>query len=170
VEIRRITRFDADVTALTHRVEQPGRIIVRRDADYLNWRFLENPRCAYRVYGAYANGALEAYLVARLNVARPNPRREAEIVDWLAPGAGSPASPLPALLSATVDDLVAAGAGLVSCAAHGADIETAADASGFRFREGQRIPFFVRAGSQPLHKRLASASGWFLTRGDLDVE
>jgi len=169
-EIRRLPRFDAQVTALARRLEQPGRIIVRRSADYLNWRFIENPRCQYRVFGAFDGGRLNGYVVTRLNLARANPRREGEIVDWLASEAVGPASPLPALLSAAVEDFVEAGAGLVTCAAHGAEIEAAADSSGFRFREGQRIPFFVRASSATVHKRLASAPGWFLTRGDLDVE
>jgi hypothetical protein len=170
LQIRPLARFDGDVDALSQSFEQPGRIIVRRNADYLNWRFIENPRCRYRVFGAFADGTLEGYMVTRFNVARPNPRREGEIVDWLARGAAAPDSPLPALVMAAVDDLASAGAGFVTCAAYGAEIEAAADANGFWFREGQRIPFFVRASSATLHKRLASAPGWFLTRGDLDVE
>ena len=109
-------------------------------------------------------------MVTRLNLNRPNPRREGEIVDWLAKDAAGQTSALPALLTAAVEDLVSDGAGFVTCAAHGAEIEAAADSSGFRFREGQRIPFFVRASSSTLHRRLSSAPGWFLTRCDLDVE
>jgi hypothetical protein len=170
MDIRILPRFDDQVTDLAMRLELPGRIIVRRSAEYLNWRFIENPRCRYTIFAAFVNGVLEGYMVTRLNLARPNPRREGEIVDWLAAGASGPTSPLPALLSAAGEHLVAAGAGLVTCAAHGAEIETAADINGFRFREGQRIPFFVRAASAPVHRRLSSAHGWFLTRGDLDVE
>jgi hypothetical protein len=170
VVVRPISRFDSQVDALSHLFEQPGRIIVRRSAEYLNWRFIENPRCPYRVFGAFADGVLEGYVVTRLNLKRPNPRREGEIVDWLARRASGPNSSLPALLTAAVEDLVDARAGFVTCAAHGAEIEAAADSSGFRFREGQRIPFFVRASSSTLHRRLSSAPGWFLTRGDLDVE
>jgi hypothetical protein len=170
VEVRQISRFDAQVDALSQLFEQPGRIIVRRSAEYLNWRFVENSRCRYRIFGAFADDGLQGYVVTRLNLSRPNPRREGEIVDWLAQGAAGPKSALPALLTAAVEDLVSDGAGFVTCAAHGAEIEAAADSSGFRFREGQRIPFFVRASSSTLHRRLSSAPGWFLTRGDLDVE
>jgi hypothetical protein len=170
MEIRILPRFDAQVTHLALRLEQPGRVIVRRSEEYLNWRFIENPRCRYTVFGAFVKGVLEGYMVTRLNLARFNPRREGEIVDWLAIGASSPTSSLPALLSAAVDHLVDAGAGLVTCAGHGAEIEPAADSQGFRFREGQRIPFFVKADSPTVHRRLSSAPGWFLTRGDLDVE
>jgi hypothetical protein len=170
IKVREMSRFDHQVDGLSQHFEQPGRIIVRRSAEYLNWRFVENSRCRYRMFGAFSDGALEGYVVTRLNVNRPNLRREGEIVDWLARGAAGPKSPLPALLTAAVENLVGAGAGFVTCAAHGAEIEAAADSSGFRFREGQRIPFFVRASSSTLHRRLSSAPGWFLTRGDLDVE
>jgi hypothetical protein len=169
--IEEITEFDSRATDLARSVEQPGRVIVRRSADYLNWRFVQNPRCAYRAFGAFIGDRLTGYLVTRLNAARPNPRREGEVVDWLSAGAaGDPESPLPALIAVGVDALVTQGAGLVTCAAHGAGIEPAADANGFRFRSGQRIPFFVRAASESVHRRLSSASGWYLTRGDLDVE
>ncbi len=170
IEVKQMSRFDAQVDTLSHVFEQPGRIIVRRNAEYLNWRFVENARCRYRLFGAFAGETLKGYVVTRLNLNRPNPRHEGEIVDWLAQGASGPNSPLPALLTAAVDDLVSTGAGFVTCAAHGAEIEAAADSSGFRFREGQRIPFFVRASSATLHRRLSSAPGWFVTRGDLDVE
>lgn len=170
IDVQQMSRFDAQVDALSYVFEQPGRIIVRRSAEYLNWRFVDNSRCRYRLFGAFAEGILQGYVVTRLNLNRPNPRREGEIVDWLARGAAGPKSSLPALLTAAVEDLVSAGAGFVTCAAHGAEIEAAADSSGFRFREGQRIPFFVRASSSTLHRRLSSAPGWFLTRGDLDVE
>jgi hypothetical protein len=169
MEIRSVAQFDDQVTALAQRMEQPGRIIVRRSADYLNWRFIENPRCQYHVFGAFVGGMLEGYVVTRLNLARGNPRREGEVVDWLASGATAKTPMLRVLLTAAVEDLVGAGARFVTCAAHGAEIEAAADATGFRFREGQRIPFFVKAASPSVQKRLASA-GWFLTRADLDVE
>jgi len=170
-EVREVSRFDSQVTELAIRHEQPGRVIVRRSADYLNWRFFENPRCAYRAFGTFKDGRMTGYIVTRLNLARPNARREGEIVDWLADAEpGQPDSPRQMLIAAGLDVLVAGGASLVTCASYGAGIEPAADANGFRFRAGQRIPFFVKASSTTLHRRLSSAPGWYLTRGDLDVE
>jgi GNAT superfamily N-acetyltransferase len=171
MNVRELSGFDDRVTDLSLRCEQPGRVLVRRDAEYLNWRFFENPRCRYRAYGAFTGDRLDGYVVTRLNLSRPNPRREGEIVDWLV--AGNPDDPhhsLSALVACGLKGLIREGAGLVTCAAHGADVARAVEANGFRLREGQRIPFFVRAGAADLHQRLTSEPGWFLTRGDLDVE
>ena len=171
VAIRETSEFDADVVALSRRCESPGRVIVRRSDEYLNWRFVRNPRCQYRIFGAFADGRLEGYLVTRLNLARPNPRREGEIVDWLAAPVSDPrASVLPALVQAGVDGLIRDGAGIVTCAAAAPDLSTAMAATGFRFRPLERLPFFVRAADPALHSRLCSSEDWFLTRGDLDVE
>jgi hypothetical protein len=171
MHIRELSRFDDRATELSLRCERPGRVVVRRSAAYLNWRFLTNPRCRYRAYGAFTGDRLDGYVVSRLNLARPNPQREGEIVDWMA--AGDPQDmhyPLPSLVAAGLQGLMEDGAGLVTCAAYGGDVERAAEANLFHLRDGQRIPFFVRASRPDVHERLASGGGWFLTRGDLDVE
>ena len=170
VDIRELAQFD-DTNDLLHHYERPGRIMVRRSAEYLNWRFLQNPRCRYRAFGAFVGDRLDGYVVTRLNLARHNPRREAEIVDWLAaPAVTDRPSSLPALFAMALGTLKSGGAGLVTCAAHDAGELDAAEANGFVRRTTQRIPFFVRAAAADVQARLASESGWFLTRGDLDVE
>jgi len=171
ISIREMAEFDTRVVDLSQRCELAGRVMVRRSDEYLNWRFVRNPRCQYRIFGAFAGDRLEGYLMTRLNLARPNPRREAEIVDWLAAPVSDPAtSVLPVLVQAGVDGLVDDGAGIVTCAAAAPDLSTAMEATGFRFRSAERLPFFVRAADSALHARLCSGGDWFLTRGDLDVE
>jgi hypothetical protein len=171
LHIAEIARFESDVTALSTASACPGRVIVQRSAEYLNWRFIDNPRCRYRVLGAYRGGGLIGYVVTRMNLARPNPRREAEIVDWLVAGHLTDGAPvLAALIGAGLRSLIDAGAGVVTCAAFVPGLKPAVEANGFQFRAGQLIPFFVRASSAEVHQRLAAADGWFLTRGDYDVE
>jgi hypothetical protein len=163
-----IEAFDSRIDDLSRARERPGSVLVRRSEEYLNWRFVRNPRCRHRIFAAYHGSRLDGYVVTRFNLARPNPRREAEIVDWLANGENE--SVLPALIQAGVDALVRDGAEIVSCAAAAADVVPAMEATGFRFRPGERLPFFVRATDPVVHRRLSSAQDWFLTRGDLDVE
>jgi hypothetical protein len=163
-----MAQFDERVNDLSRRCEASGRVIVRRSDEYLNWRFVRNPRCRYRLRGAFADGRLEAYVITRFNRARPNPRLEAEIVDWLATPDAAP-SILPALFQLSVDELVEAGAGIVTCAAATSDA-SAIEATGFRFRRAERIPFFVKAADPVLQRRLSAGGDWFLTRGDYDVE
>lgn len=171
IHIRECSRFDESVTELSRRCERTGRVMVRRDAEYLNWRFFDNPRCSYRAYVAFKGDRLEGYVVTRLNVARSNPHREGDIVDWLAvDGIDGTDSPLAALIGHALKSLIHEGAGIVGCAAHGANLERVAVMNGFRRRDAQRIPFFVRAGMPRVQSRLASAAGWYLTRADLDVE
>jgi hypothetical protein len=168
VAIEKLEEFDPRVADLGRRCESLGRVMVRRTEEYLNWRFVRNPRCSYRLFGAFAGNRLEAYLVTRFNRARQNPRLEAEVVDWLA-APDAERSVLPALFQAGVDDLCASGAGIVTCAAATSDTSAIA-AGGFRLRPAERIPFFIRAADPMLHERLSVGRDWFVTRGDYDVE
>jgi hypothetical protein len=168
VVIRELTEFGAEVVELSRRCEVPGRLLVRRSDEYLNWRFVRNPRCRYEILGAFSDRGLEGYVVTRFNRARPNQRREADIVDWLAPGAAS--FIFAALVRAAVERLIRSGAGIITCAAASAEAAVAMQANGFYLRPDERLPFFVRAADPALHSRLTVASDWFLTRGDFDVE
>jgi hypothetical protein len=171
IRISRLTRFDERVTSLTRECEGNGRVMVRRDAPYLNWRFIHNPRCRHVVFGAFRGDRLAGYVVARLNLARPNPHREGEIVDWLASDRRPDSQRiLSALMGSALQHLVDRGAALVTCAAHGAGVHRAALTNGFVQRTAERVPFFVKAAVPDVHRRLAGGAGWFLTRADLDVE
>jgi len=171
ITIRDIQAFDPSVEELSRTYERSGRVIVRRTAEYLNWRFVQNPRCRYRIVGAFAGNRLEGYVVTRLNLARPNPRREAEIVDWMArPSDASSDTVLAALLHEAVHGLTRAGAGIISCAVATSDSTSAIEAAGFSFRPAERLPFFVKASDPALHSRLTVGADWFITRGDFDVE
>ncbi len=106
--VRRLAAFDEEVTALVARGERAGRIVVKRTARYLNWRFVSNPRCAHTIFGAFRDGRLAGFIVTRFNTARPNPRGEAEIVDWFVDCDAPPeeaGAVMGALLEAGVDDL-----------------------------------------------------------------
>jgi hypothetical protein len=171
LQIRELTHFDEQVTQLSRSCEAPGRILVRRSAEYLTWRFVRNPRCRYGMLGGFVRNRLVGYVVTRFNLSRPNPRKEAEIVDWLAlPSVDDGVSPLPFLIRAGLEQLMRQGARLVSCMAFDESLQPTMTASGFRFRPDERLPFFVQAGRTPLHARLSSMQGWYLTRGDFDVE
>ncbi|MPZ18404.1 MAG: GNAT family N-acetyltransferase [Luteitalea sp.] len=171
LELRELNEFDDDVTALSRASEGQGRILVRRSPEYLNWRFVRNPRCRYRIHGGFVSGRLVGYVVTRLNLARPNSRKEGDIADWLAlPSIEDGVSPLFFIMHAAVDQLIHDGARLVRCLAYGTTVAPMIEAAGFRPRADERLPFFVRASTGTLHKRLASGEGWFLTGCDFDVE
>ncbi|MGH9160596.1 MAG: GNAT family N-acetyltransferase [Vicinamibacteraceae bacterium] len=171
LEVRELSEFDDEVTALCRALEGHGHISVRRSAAYLNWRFVSNPRCRYRIHGAFDSGRLVGYVVTRLNLDRPNPRKEGDIADWLAlPAVGDRVSPGLFLMQVAADQLIQDGAGIIRCLASGQTVPHLMDAVGFRLRAEERLPFFVRARSTTLHERLAGTEGWFLTGCDFDVE
>lgn len=170
--VARLARFDEAVTALAARAEGPGRLVVRRTADYLNWRFVENPRCAHAVFGAFRQNRLVGYVVTRFNTARPNLRGEAEIVDWIVDGGTAPedaARVMTALLQVALDDMQRQGASIVKHLTSDAQSQRLARRSGFVFRPDERLPFFFHASEPGLAARLASG-GWYLTACDFDVD
>jgi hypothetical protein len=169
--IRELSRFDDSADRLSHDCETTGRIIVRRTAGYLNWRFARNPRCRYRLLGGFFNGRLVGYVVFRLNLARGNPEHQGEIVDWLAlPVSGIGFDPLPRLIGAAIERLARDGAHVVACLSSDGVAKEALTANQLIERPTERLPFFVHADAPTLETRLEQAGDWYLTGGDFDVE
>jgi GNAT superfamily N-acetyltransferase len=65
VETAMLRRFDARVADLWSRAQPSAGLVVRRDADHLNWRYLENPRGGYRAFAAVTRNELVGYVVVR---------------------------------------------------------------------------------------------------------
>lgn len=171
IVIEPLQAFDGRADALCRACERPGRVMVRRHAAHLNWRFVQNPRCRYRAFGAFDGERLVGYVVVRLNLERANPRREGEIVDWLAaPDLGADRALLPALIQAGLQALVDDGAELVTCAAFDTSIQAAMNGNLFRARSAVGSSFYIHASEASVSARLSRPDGWFLTKGDFDVE
>ncbi len=81
-EVQSIRRFDASATALWERVAPKLDLAVRRDAQYLNWRFIEPPHIRYNVVSLTHDGAMQAYAVYR-HVQEPR-GKVTLLVDFLA--------------------------------------------------------------------------------------
>jgi hypothetical protein len=169
VEIRELDAFDSQVDRLSAACEGTHRVIVRRHTDYLNWRFTRNPRCRYRLLGAFSQSRLVAYVVTRFNRRRPNPNDQSEIVDWLEDPA-VPGTVLGDLFATAVGRLRQDGASMVACLCSPSAAPAAFAMNGLIERPDETLPFFLRATSPELHARLEVAADWFLTAGDFDVE
>ncbi len=77
-----LARVPPEVLALARQVEPRFGFMVRRDADYLNWRYLENPAGLHEVHGTFDGARLAALVV----VQRPRAgERVGYLVDLLAP-------------------------------------------------------------------------------------
>lgn len=166
--VRRIERFDEQVTALSRRVEPEFELMVRRDADYLNWRFIENTAGLHTCLGVYeAGGELAGYVVVQTP-------REGQVVGYLVDVLAPTEAALAQALEAGLAHLEAAGAELVQA--------TAVDGSWWeaRLREAAFQPpraenhliviLYTHQPDHPLARAGRDASRWYLTDGDRDDE
>jgi len=64
-ECEPIRRFDSSFTALWERLAPKFDLAVRRDAPYLNWRYIEPPHVRYAIVALKRQGELHGYAVYR---------------------------------------------------------------------------------------------------------
>lgn len=162
-----LDRFPPEVEALSRAVEPNFGFMLRRDAAYLNWRFISAPSRLFRVIGVFDRAQLAGYVVVQL------PRRgEATgyLVDALAPTEHA----LHAALGEGLIELEQAGASLV--------VATAIDGSwwneklafaGFLPPKSDNHLAVILHPLQPEHPLVAAArdtSRWYFTDGDRDDE
>ena len=66
-DVRALERFPPEVVELSRQIEPCFGVMVRRDADYLNWRFVDAPSGLHRRVGLFdADGSLAAYAVVQV--------------------------------------------------------------------------------------------------------
>ena len=166
-ELRPLARFPDEVEELSHAVEVRFELMVRRTADYLNWRFVDTTARLHQSFGVYEGGRLAGYVVVQL------PRegeRVGYVVDALAPGEDA----LRAALGGGLRVLADGGAVAVQATAiDGSFWARALSDAGFLppKRENHLIVIrFVHDRDHPLARATADASRWYLTDGDRDDE
>ena len=64
-EVEVIKRFGPEFTTLWDRLAPEFEFAVRRDAPYLNWKFIEAPHVRYSVAALRRSGELHGYAVYR---------------------------------------------------------------------------------------------------------
>lgn len=167
-DLRDLERFPREVEALSREVEPHFALMVRRDADYLDWRFLASPSRRFRVLGAFArDGAFAGYAVVQLP-------RDGEPLGWLVDALAPDRRALAALLAGALGRIEAAGASLARA--------TAIDGSWWAARLGEAgflaprrenhliVILHVHDPAHPLARAARDARSWYLTDGDRDDE
>ncbi len=166
--VRRIERFLPEVTELSKLVEKNFALMVRRDHEYLNWRFLDNANKQHRPLGVY-NGAgeLEAYVV----VQEPRP---GEVLGYLVDVLARDETALAQAIEAGLAHLDAAGSQLVQATAiDGSWWQMQLQSAGFQApREENHLIMILHPHQKdhPLTRAAARAQDWYLTDGDRDDE
>lgn len=161
-------RFPADVRDVARPLERNFSLMVRRDADYLNWRFIDTPSKRQRALAAYGPGrALVGYAVIQPPL---EPGGVGHFVDLVAPEPAARA----ALVLASLEELRRAGALAVQATAvDGSAWAAELLAAGFlrpRPENHLIVILHVHQPDHPLARAASDASRWYLTDGDRDDE
>jgi len=146
-----------------------GGLMVRRTANYWNWRYAAKPNAAYHMFLARQGGC-----VVGAGVTSVEKRMGLEIgmvVDVVARG-GMPV--LCRLLRAAEEDLASRGLGLAACEATSPMLQAALRAEGYACPRPTWLPkkfhFVYRLTGVPgLPRRPGRVSDWHLTLGDSDT-
>ena len=81
--VERVTRFDDEFERLYDACRVDWGLSTLRDAAYLNWRYVDNPRFDYHIFAVRAEGRLKGYAIFR-KADHPLPD-SGLVVDWLVP-------------------------------------------------------------------------------------
>ncbi len=163
-----LERFPDAVLPLARAVEERFALMVRRDADYLNWRFVDTTAGLHRALGVYRpGGSLAGYAV----VQRP---REGERVGYLVDALAPEPAALAAAVGAALELLAAAGASVVQATAvDGSFWQRTLEGAGFLAPKPQNhliVIAYLHRPEHPLARAAVRAADWYLTDGDRDDE
>ncbi len=164
---RPLSAFPRAVESLSRAVEPRFALMVRRDAAYLDWRFLRSPSGLHRSFGLYAQDEFEGYVVVQ--VPRPG-SAIGYLVDVLARDDDS----VDAAILTGLAALESAGASVVQATAiDGSWWSTRLSGSGFQApRPANHLTAIVHVHDRahPLALAALSPKRWYLTDGDRDDE
>jgi GNAT superfamily N-acetyltransferase len=167
-QARALDRFPSEVEGLSRSVEKRFALMARRDAAWLDWRFMKSPSGRHRALGIFdEKGALVAYAVVQL----PRP---GEAVGWLVDVLAPDDDTLAAAMSAALERLELQGAALVQ--AHAVDgswwCERLQEAGFLSPRASNHLIVIAWQNDpgHPIAQAALDARGWYLTDGDRDDE
>jgi GNAT superfamily N-acetyltransferase len=163
-----LASFPREVEELSREIEKKFALMVRRDAEYLNWRFARSPSRLHRAIGLYrASGELDGYAVVQLP-------RAGEHVGYVVDVLARDETSVAAAIAAALSRLESAGAALVQATAiDGSWWSTELERAGFRPPKPENhltVILHVHDREHPLARAARDASKWYLTDGDRDDE
>ena len=165
-----LDHFPPEVLDLSRAVEARHTAMVRRDADYLNWRFLNSPSGLHRVAGLYERDELAGYVVVQVPPEGAEPGTGAFLVDALARDDAT----LDACIAAGLAELERHGASFVQATAiDGGPWHATLERAGFQPPKPDNhliVILYVHDPEHPLVEAARSPEQWYFTDGDRDDE
>jgi hypothetical protein len=164
---REVDEFGRESDQLWDEVAPEYSFAVRRDATYLNWKYVRQPHQSYRKFLAYADGRLVGTLIYRHPVSPPEQR--AGIVSECFCADPSP-SIYAAMYAHAEADLASRGLRFILCGsstlAHGRALE----ALGYQEVDIDVPVVHVSPGADGLDREVLVEGDWLLSLGDQDLD
>jgi FkbH-like protein len=170
LQMRFIERFDDRHDELWERTAHEFGCAVRRDASYLNWKYVDQPGLDFLRLEVQSSSGTMGVIV--LNFRDPDEvyrYRRAFLVDVVAPLSNQPF--VIDLVRTALNAAADRGADALLCLHIGSALTAALQAAGFRLREPSRH-LLVRPGDfeGPSHANVLDPAAWFVTHGDSDID
>lgn len=166
IRLQAVDRFPEEIAELTGAWPKDD-IYLERSADFLNWRFIDNPGIDYQALLVYRQQQLIGYVVYQLYNSVENKQIQAAIDDVIWRREGSEAEQqalLRQMLAASIRHIIAGEARLVTFASYGTQTEKALQQLGFRRREdGQTFAIY---SALPDDEYLFQAERWYLSSAE----
>jgi len=166
LSITQTSRFDERVNHLWARVSGQHRIMVIRDNNYLNWRYVTAPGLEYTVYLAEKNGEILGYIVLR--TLQREYRKVVAVLDILADSEQIAQS----LVSQAIEHCKQEKADLIYCniIANKTYIQAFKNNGFISVPFVKGAPFCAHSSSPDISKDfLKDAKNWFIQIGDSDI-
>ncbi len=143
-------------------------VYVNRSADYLNWRYIANPRRKFTLIGMFGGLELVGIAVCREYYSELTQQNEAIIFDWLCLDDESGAG-FSTLIQQSASFLLDRGACTINLAVYCGECDGSLRKLGFIERDVE-APFFIYVKDEELKAKLCDETKWFLTEGDSDTD
>jgi GNAT superfamily N-acetyltransferase len=164
--VRRIEHFDARFTELWTRVAPKFDFAVRRDAGYLEWKYVELPHLQYSIIALERDGRIDGYAVFRHGDEARG--RVTVLIDFLADP--DDRVTFPALLRFVERDAREAGSNRIRAFAMNAAFREAMKAQRY-FRVASSVQLVAKINAVPVGSAFyADTTRWHVTFGDSDQD
>lgn len=162
LRVEEISRCDERFEELWTKCAKRHAFIARRDAGFLNWRFMQNPSDAFRMFGFFRPGskALQAYAVMRVRDGHWH------MVDFLCEREGRL---LTAMVARVLAMALAHGAKSLSVEFLGSPrVKAAFIACGLQSRPSTRRVVYLPVHGTRVSEDIGKCDHWYVTGGDED--
>jgi len=169
ISIEKITIFDQNIDKLWERIEKNYGIIVVRNKEYLNWRYVDRPDINYNIYLAESDKKVLGYVVTRTD--SHDDLKFGHIVDIICDFDRSDAC-YPLINEAVQDFRIINDVDLITCyiSPYHHLYDKALRRNGFFFKTSKRQVVFYNNSPSVSKNDISNTNDWFFTRGDSDMD